>query len=605
VGVNERLTIGHPHDPAERDAARVAQRVLSRPSRAAPRAVRPARGGTGEPLPESERRYFEPRFGHDFSAVRVHRDPTAAAAAAALSARAYAVGDHIVFGAGEYDAADTAAARRLAAHELAHVVQDRDLAVPAATIRRDLVEPRQMTPAGDRVRASPPNGVAIRGGTLQWKLEFVGLAGQVINQGMGSTHVLPKDVKLAATYTPATGPSGAGGGAAAPPACPTVTFIQTVVALSGQMPEMGRLLATRDPASGASVDAWIGDTEPYYGVEPQPTSTPGRRLGWQGSTGQVPGTTAGAGAVATHGDAPVRTEIQRGATITRRFEAAVICIETGETFGSLQWGYTKTSTGVITLLGATPADVSTQAATAGFEAVRQAFYQGQFQLSLSDFARGSPALTAQHRQTLRAMPTANLTRVVLVGANDGSGGPEANAQLSLRRAQAARDFVVNQLRVPASIVEVEGHGVEARQPNPPGQAVAANRRVDVHFEQSTVQFQPQGARAGSRAERARLRRQDPRATVDEVVDWIMLLDNSTGRVSGPDIDQLDWMLQALDTWRLTDATIPNPRTIYRDAIRRIRARNMAPIERQRPELGPAPLEPPSFIPRIRSDTGGL
>jgi hypothetical protein len=66
--------------------------------------------------------YFETGLGHDFSAVRLHTSDNAAASAAALSARAYTVGRHIVLGRGEY-APDTNAGRRLLLHELAHVIQ--------------------------------------------------------------------------------------------------------------------------------------------------------------------------------------------------------------------------------------------------------------------------------------------------------------------------------------------------------------------------------------------------------------------------------------------------------------------------------------------------
>jgi len=62
------------------------------------------------------------RFGHDFSPVRVHTGERPARAARALSARAFTVGDHLVFGESEY-APRTAAGRSLLAHELAHVVQ--------------------------------------------------------------------------------------------------------------------------------------------------------------------------------------------------------------------------------------------------------------------------------------------------------------------------------------------------------------------------------------------------------------------------------------------------------------------------------------------------
>jgi hypothetical protein len=67
---------------------------------------------------------MEPRFGQDFSRVRVHADGNAARAAHAVEARAYTVGRDIVFGKGEYAPA-TVEGKRLIAHELTHVVQQR------------------------------------------------------------------------------------------------------------------------------------------------------------------------------------------------------------------------------------------------------------------------------------------------------------------------------------------------------------------------------------------------------------------------------------------------------------------------------------------------
>jgi len=84
--------------------------------------VRDAVRGSGQPLDAGTRSYMEPRFGRDLSKVRVHTGAQAEASAAALSARAYTLGNRIVFGAGHY-APFTAAGRHLIAHELTHVIQ--------------------------------------------------------------------------------------------------------------------------------------------------------------------------------------------------------------------------------------------------------------------------------------------------------------------------------------------------------------------------------------------------------------------------------------------------------------------------------------------------
>jgi hypothetical protein len=76
----------------------------------------------GQPLSQSMRDFFEPRFGQDFSRVRIHTDSNAGESANAVNALAYTVGQDIVFGGGQF-APGTHAGRRLLAHELTHVVQ--------------------------------------------------------------------------------------------------------------------------------------------------------------------------------------------------------------------------------------------------------------------------------------------------------------------------------------------------------------------------------------------------------------------------------------------------------------------------------------------------
>ena len=78
--------------------------------------------GLGAPLPSSERSFFEPRFGHDFSRVRVHTGSGAAGLARSLNARAFTLGQDIVFGAGEY-APGSLEGKKVLAHELAHTMQ--------------------------------------------------------------------------------------------------------------------------------------------------------------------------------------------------------------------------------------------------------------------------------------------------------------------------------------------------------------------------------------------------------------------------------------------------------------------------------------------------
>jgi hypothetical protein len=78
----------------------------------------------GQQLDSSTRAFMEPRFGHDFSKVRIHVDAEAENAARSVQARAYTIGRDIVFGSGAF-MPDTREGTRLLAHELAHVVQQR------------------------------------------------------------------------------------------------------------------------------------------------------------------------------------------------------------------------------------------------------------------------------------------------------------------------------------------------------------------------------------------------------------------------------------------------------------------------------------------------
>jgi hypothetical protein len=86
----------------------------------APAEVRDTLRRPGQPLDAQARKFFEPRFGFDFSKVRIHSDDKASESALSLGARAFTSGRDIVFGAGEYQGGSN---RRLLAHELTHVVQ--------------------------------------------------------------------------------------------------------------------------------------------------------------------------------------------------------------------------------------------------------------------------------------------------------------------------------------------------------------------------------------------------------------------------------------------------------------------------------------------------
>jgi outer membrane protein OmpA-like peptidoglycan-associated protein len=166
-----KLTIGRADDPYEREADRVADQVMRMPAshsdghalsitpvttdRAqrkcaeceeeeeegklrrresggaeapafAPPIVHETLSSQGRPLDAATRAYFEPRFGRDFSGVRIHTGGDAVSATHEARARAFTVANQIAFAAGQYEPR-SGAGRRLLAHELTHVAQQERL----------------------------------------------------------------------------------------------------------------------------------------------------------------------------------------------------------------------------------------------------------------------------------------------------------------------------------------------------------------------------------------------------------------------------------------------------------------------------------------------
>jgi len=147
--IQPSLRVSQPHDPAEREADRVARAVVTMPApppdvtaRSSPgvhRAPAAAKGGDaaadpaveaevraaatgGRPLPQKTRTFLEPRMRASFAGVRIHTDAQASKLAAKLGASAFTFGSHIFFAGGAFDP-DSQAGLELLAHELTHTIQ--------------------------------------------------------------------------------------------------------------------------------------------------------------------------------------------------------------------------------------------------------------------------------------------------------------------------------------------------------------------------------------------------------------------------------------------------------------------------------------------------
>lgn len=211
--VQAKLTVNQPGDVFEQEADRMADQVMRMPAPAAvqrqcascqeedkvqrkcaeceeeqkktelqrketgadpqfaPPIVHDVLRSSGQPLDPATRAFMEPRFGHDFSAVRVHTDASAADSARAVNALAYTAGGHVVFGSNRYSPG-TPEGKRLLAHELTHVVQSkphlaRDKAnqptPPAPNPPTSQPTPTPNTPAACTVPADAAKQIADQG----------------------------------------------------------------------------------------------------------------------------------------------------------------------------------------------------------------------------------------------------------------------------------------------------------------------------------------------------------------------------------------------------------------------------------------------------------
>ncbi len=91
-------------------------------SASAHRVLDTIRRSPGHAMDAATRAFFEPRFGRDFSAVRIHTDSSAASSARSIQAHAFTAGSEIYFAPGQY-APESVEGKKLLAHELTHTIQ--------------------------------------------------------------------------------------------------------------------------------------------------------------------------------------------------------------------------------------------------------------------------------------------------------------------------------------------------------------------------------------------------------------------------------------------------------------------------------------------------
>jgi hypothetical protein len=226
-------------------------------------------GSPGRPLAEPLRREMEARLGADLTEVRVHSDAAAHDSAEALNAHAYTLGAHVVFQRGRYDPASVAG-RRMLAHELTHVIQQRSGPVSGTPTSQGVA----VSDPGDRfereaeaVAARVTSGPGSRPDTGGRRAGQRG-PGRTAAGDPGSTSALPVVQRTIGTVGQA-----AVGKRARRTAAPRAAF---AVVEAKEVDGTWRYLLRDD--TGLRKDQWVGQADAYDLVEPALVSAADRAL---------------------------------------------------------------------------------------------------------------------------------------------------------------------------------------------------------------------------------------------------------------------------------------------------------------------------------------
>ncbi len=239
-----------------------------------------------------------------------------------------------------------------------------------------------------------------------------------------------------------------------------------------------------DPTSKHRIDHLV-DTEndPFYGAQwDQTTKT------WVNEPGGLTGsssTKTGRSTKASMNDSPGAPSPRTGkGDSALEFETVPMILETREPLGALLWGFKieDKENAPIELTGAKDAD-ATDTPSAAWTATMDQFYAAKYAEILDDFPIGKADLSDAHKTQLDNVVTkmtANaVLRAELGGAADLTGSAAVNQALSLKRATAARDYLVSK-GIDAARLDLQSYGADwARVETTVGANEGKNRRVQV------------------------------------------------------------------------------------------------------------------------------
>jgi outer membrane protein OmpA-like peptidoglycan-associated protein len=239
-----------------------------------------------------------------------------------------------------------------------------------------------------------------------------------------------------------------------------------------------------ESASKKRVDHIVdSENDPFYGAEWDQGAKKWKREGASVAVGSSK--KGGAATSATMNDTPSLPWAREGlGDATIEFETVAVVLETAEPLGALKWGFKvkDAANAPIELTGAEDAD-ATDAPSASWGATMEKYYEAKYAEILDNFDIGKSELKPDHKTKLDGVVTTLKAKTALKaqlgGAADLTGDPKVNEALSLKRAQAARDYLVSK-GIDAARLEVQSYSSDwARVQAEPGKSEGKNRRVQV------------------------------------------------------------------------------------------------------------------------------
>ncbi|MEO6549186.1 MAG: DUF4157 domain-containing protein [Ferruginibacter sp.] len=141
--------------------------------------------GKGQSLPKQQQHFFGSRMGYDFKDVKIHNDKAAATSAKEVNAKAYAIGNNIIFNEGQYNTGSNEG-KKLLAHELTHVMQQEKSGQPQNVNRLQ----RAITYTAPTITREDPIQKVLSGQVSKLGETHPKFNGVQVNSGVEALHAL-------------------------------------------------------------------------------------------------------------------------------------------------------------------------------------------------------------------------------------------------------------------------------------------------------------------------------------------------------------------------------------------------------------------------------